>query len=43
MKASLFCLPSIGSRADIEAGMAGLRPDLYQTMLRDLTELIQLA
>jgi hypothetical protein len=33
MKASIFCLPSIGSRAEIEAGMAATRPELYQ---RDL-------
>ena len=26
MKASLFYLPSIGSRAEIEAGMAGMNP-----------------
>ena len=29
MKVSLFYLPSLGSKADIEAGMAGMRPDLY--------------
>ena len=38
MKVSLFYLPSIGSREDIEKGMAGLRPDLYQQMLSDLTD-----
>ena len=43
MKASLFYLPTIGSRAEIEAGMAGMRPDLYQRMLRELTEQIKLA
>jgi alkanesulfonate monooxygenase SsuD/methylene tetrahydromethanopterin reductase-like flavin-dependent oxidoreductase (luciferase family) len=43
MKASLFYLPTIGSRAEIEAGMAGLRGDLYQRMLRDLSEQIRLA
>ena len=43
MKASLFYLPSIGSRAEIERGMAGMRPDLYQRMLRELTEQIKLA
>jgi alkanesulfonate monooxygenase SsuD/methylene tetrahydromethanopterin reductase-like flavin-dependent oxidoreductase (luciferase family) len=43
MKASLFYLPSIGSRAEIEAGMAGMRGDLYQSMLRDLSEQIRLA
>ena len=43
MKASLFYLPSIGSRAEIEAGMAGMRPELYQRMLRELSEQIKLA
>ena len=43
MKASLFYLPTIGSRAEIEAGMAGMREDLYQRMLRDLSEQIRLA
>ncbi|MGA9865938.1 MAG: LLM class flavin-dependent oxidoreductase [Acetobacteraceae bacterium] len=43
MKASVFYLPSIGSRAEIEAGMAGMRSDLYQRMLRELSEQIRLA
>src|SRR5947207_3446023 len=43
MKASIFCLPSIGSRAEIEAGMAATRPELYQRMLKELTELVKLA
>ena len=43
MKASLFYLPSIGSRAEIEQGHAGLRPDLYQRMLRELAAQAQLA
>jgi hypothetical protein len=43
VKASLFYLPTIGSRAEIEAGMAGMRADLYQRMLRDLSEQIRLA
>ena len=43
MKASLFYLPSIGSRADIERGMAGMRPELYQRMLAELSEQIKLA
>ena len=43
MKASLFYLPSIGSRAEIESGMAGMRPELYQRMLAELTEQIRLA
>ncbi len=38
MKTSLFYLPSIGSRAEIEAGCAGLRRDLYSKMLRELSE-----
>src|SRR5438045_1218247 len=43
MKTSLFYLPSVGSRADIQAGGAGLRTDLYQQMLREVTEQAQLA
>ena len=42
MKASLFYLPSIGSRAEIEAGMAGMNPHFYQRMLQELTEQIKL-
>src|SRR5437667_434789 len=42
MKASLFYLPSIGSRAEIEQGMAGMNPDFYQRMLKELTEQIRL-
>src|SRR5436305_14792530 len=42
MKASLFYLPTIGSRAEIEAGMAGMNPHLYQRMLGELTEQIKL-
>lgn len=43
MKTSLFYLPSIGSREEIERGMAGLRPDLYQRMLAEIKEQAQLA
>ena len=43
MKVSLFYLPSLGSKADIEAGMAGMRPDLYQQMLREISEQCRLA
>ena len=43
MKTSLFYLPSIGSRAQIEAGMAGVRRDLYQQMLAEIKEQAQLA
>jgi len=35
----VFFLPSIGSRAQMEAGMAGRDPALYQEMLADLREL----
>jgi len=43
MQVSAFYLPSIGSRVEIEKGMAGLRGDLYQQMLVELREQAQLA
>jgi alkanesulfonate monooxygenase SsuD/methylene tetrahydromethanopterin reductase-like flavin-dependent oxidoreductase (luciferase family) len=43
MRVSLFYLPSIGSRAEIERGLAGLRPDLYQRMLSELAAQARLA
>ena len=43
MKVSLFYLPSIGSRAEIERGLAGLRPELYHRMLADLSAQARLA
>ncbi|MCH8025774.1 MAG: LLM class flavin-dependent oxidoreductase [Chloroflexi bacterium] len=43
MQVSVFYLPSIGSRGEIEKGMAGLRPELYQQMLEELREQAQLA
>ncbi len=43
MQTSVFYLPSIGSRAEIEKGMAGLREDLYQQMLAELKEQAQAA
>src|SRR3989337_1465077 len=43
MQVSVFYLPSIGSRSEIEKGMAGLGGDLYQQMLRELTQQAQLA
>ena len=43
MKISLFYLPSIGSRADIKKGMAGLRGDLYDRMLAEVSEQARLA
>jgi alkanesulfonate monooxygenase SsuD/methylene tetrahydromethanopterin reductase-like flavin-dependent oxidoreductase (luciferase family) len=43
MQVSVFYLPSIGPRSEIEKGMAGLRGDLYQQMLTELKEQAQLA
>ena len=38
MKVSLFYLPTIGSRKEIEQGKAGLRGDLYSRMLTEIGE-----
>src|SRR3954470_13290648 len=43
MQVSVFYLPSIGARSEIEKGMAGLRGDLYQEMLGELKEQAQAA
>ena len=43
MQVSVFYLPSIGPRAEMEKGMAGLRGDLYQQMLAELKEQAQLS
>ena len=43
MKVSLFYLPSVGNRAQIEQGMVGLRGDLYDQMLSELTAQSRLA
>jgi len=43
MRASLFYLPTVGSRAEIEQGRAGLRRDLYQRMLREVADQARLA
>ena len=43
MKTSLFYLPSVGSRAQMEKGMAGLDGRLYQQMLKELGEQARLA
>ncbi|MDZ7728017.1 MAG: LLM class flavin-dependent oxidoreductase [Dehalococcoidia bacterium] len=43
MKASLFYLPGVGTREDVEAGMAGLRRDLYQDMLANVSAEARLA
>ena len=37
MKISLFYLPSIGSRAEMEEGRAALRPELYPVLVRYVT------
>jgi alkanesulfonate monooxygenase SsuD/methylene tetrahydromethanopterin reductase-like flavin-dependent oxidoreductase (luciferase family) len=36
VRASLFYLPTVGNRAEIEQGRAGLRPELYQRMLHEV-------
>ncbi len=38
MQLTVFYLPSFALRGEIENGMAGLRPDLYQQMLEGLRE-----
>jgi alkanesulfonate monooxygenase SsuD/methylene tetrahydromethanopterin reductase-like flavin-dependent oxidoreductase (luciferase family) len=43
VKVSLFYLPSIGSRAEIERGLAGMRGDLYGRMLGEIAEQAKLA
>ena len=43
MKVSLFYLPSVGSRADIEKGKVSLRGELYDQMLCDLSAQAKLA
>jgi alkanesulfonate monooxygenase SsuD/methylene tetrahydromethanopterin reductase-like flavin-dependent oxidoreductase (luciferase family) len=41
MEIGAFYLPSVGRMSDIKQGMAGKRTDLYQMMLRELTEQLQ--
>ncbi len=43
LRTSLFYLPSIGSRAEVSRGMAGLRRDLYGRMLDEIGEQARLA
>jgi alkanesulfonate monooxygenase SsuD/methylene tetrahydromethanopterin reductase-like flavin-dependent oxidoreductase (luciferase family) len=43
VKVSLFYLPSIGSRAEIQRGLAGLRRDLYGRMLAEVAAQARLA
>lgn len=41
MKIGNFYLPAIGSKAELQQGMAGRRTDLYQRMLKNLLEQVQ--
>jgi alkanesulfonate monooxygenase SsuD/methylene tetrahydromethanopterin reductase-like flavin-dependent oxidoreductase (luciferase family) len=43
LRTSLFYLPSVGSRADIERGLAGTRSELYGQMLAEVGEQARLA
>jgi len=43
MKVSLFYLPSVGNKAQVEQGMVGLRGDLYDQMLREVSAQARLA
>src|SRR4051794_33703968 len=43
MRTSLFYLTGVGTRADVEKGNAGLRGELYDTMLREVLGQCQLA
>src|SRR5467141_1133837 len=42
MKVSLFYLPSVGSKAEIEKGRVGLQGHLYDQMLREISAQAQL-
>jgi hypothetical protein len=37
MKISLFYLPSVGNKAQIEQGRVGLKGNLYDQMLREIS------
>jgi hypothetical protein len=43
MRASLCYLPTVGDRSEIEQGGAGLRPELYQRMLAEISGQARLA
>jgi Luciferase-like monooxygenase len=43
MKVSLFYLPGIGSQSEVQAGRVGLRGELYDQMLREISEQAKLA
>ena len=38
MKFSLFIYCTVGRRAELEGGMAGRKPELYQRMLDEIAE-----
>lgn len=41
MEVAFFIPPTVGSREELMQGLAGRRTDLYQRMLKDLTEIAQ--
>ena len=43
MKFHLFVYATLGRRHELAAGMAGKRPELYQRMLSEVAEFVQLA
>lgn len=43
MRFSLFMYCTVGRRAELEAGMAGRRPELYQRMLDEIAEYVRFA
>ena len=43
MKVSLFYLPGIGNKAQVEEGMVGLRGEVYDQMLHEVSEQAKLA
>ena len=43
MKFSLFMYCTVGRRAELEAGMAGRRPELYQRMLDEIADYVRFA
>ena len=43
MRFSLFMYCTIGRRAELEAGMAGRNPELYQRMLDEIAEYVRFA
>ena len=43
MRFSLFMYCTVGRRAELEAGMAGQRPELYQRMLDEIAEYVRVA